>query len=77
MLSVSSARQLCKMFFSLHVFLSVAMVESSASNGNKKGKMTHYGQLFLYLICCKNGLQCSMIYFFKYMHNNVSFFSSF
>ncbi|XP_059193652.1 phosphoinositide-3-kinase-interacting protein 1 [Centropristis striata] len=37
MLSVISARQLCKMFFSLHVvFLSVAMVESSASNGNEK-----------------------------------------
>ncbi|XP_034726976.1 phosphoinositide-3-kinase-interacting protein 1 [Etheostoma cragini] len=32
MLSVSSA---CKMFFSLHVFLSVAVMESNASNGNK------------------------------------------
>lgn len=39
MMSVNSARQLCKMFFSLHVvFLSVAMVESSASNGNQEGK---------------------------------------
>ncbi|XP_042344821.1 phosphoinositide-3-kinase-interacting protein 1 [Plectropomus leopardus] len=37
MLSVNSGRQLCKMFFSLHVvFLSVAMVKSSASNGNEK-----------------------------------------
>ncbi|GLD49246.1 phosphoinositide-3-kinase-interacting protein 1 [Lates japonicus] len=37
MLSVNSARQLCKMFLSLHVvFLSVAMVESSASNGKEK-----------------------------------------
>ncbi|XP_031165160.1 phosphoinositide-3-kinase-interacting protein 1 isoform X1 [Sander lucioperca] len=43
MLSVSSARQLCKMFFSLHVFLSVAMVESSASNGNKKDCMKSKG----------------------------------
>ncbi|XP_068559849.1 phosphoinositide-3-kinase-interacting protein 1 [Cebidichthys violaceus] len=34
MLSVTSARQLFKMFFSLHVFLSVTMVESSASNEN-------------------------------------------
>ncbi|KAA8592240.1 hypothetical protein FQN60_017695 [Etheostoma spectabile] len=32
MLSVTSA---CKMFFSLHVFLSVAVMESNASNGNK------------------------------------------
>ncbi|XP_018524747.1 phosphoinositide-3-kinase-interacting protein 1 [Lates calcarifer] len=37
MLSVNSARQLCKMLLSLHVvFLSVAMVESSASNGKEK-----------------------------------------
>ncbi|KAL7391065.1 hypothetical protein ABVT39_003706 [Epinephelus coioides] len=36
-MSVNSARQLCKMFISLHVvFLSVAVVESSASNGNEK-----------------------------------------
>ncbi|XP_028270690.1 phosphoinositide-3-kinase-interacting protein 1 [Parambassis ranga] len=37
MVCVHSARQLCKMLFSLHVaFLSVAMVESSASNGRKR-----------------------------------------
>ncbi|CAI5650347.1 phosphoinositide-3-kinase-interacting protein 1 [Oreochromis niloticus] len=37
MLSVKSARQLCKVFFSLHVvFLSVALVESRASNGDQK-----------------------------------------
>lgn len=40
MLSVNSARQLYKMFFSLHVvFLSVAIVESSAANPNPKGKI--------------------------------------
>lgn len=44
MLSVNSARQLCKMFFSLHVvFLSVAIVESSASNGNQKDCMRSGG----------------------------------
>ncbi|XP_051278875.1 phosphoinositide-3-kinase-interacting protein 1 [Dicentrarchus labrax] len=43
MLSVNSARQLCKMF-SLHVvFLSVAIVESSASNGNQKDCMSSSG----------------------------------
>ncbi|KAM3611662.1 uncharacterized protein V6R79_022150 [Siganus canaliculatus] len=37
MMSVNSARQLCKIFLSLHVvFLSVAVVESSASDGNQK-----------------------------------------
>ena len=41
MLSVNSGRQLCKMFFSLQVvFLSVVIVESSASNGNQNGNMT-------------------------------------
>ncbi|XP_047447927.1 phosphoinositide-3-kinase-interacting protein 1 [Mugil cephalus] len=36
MMSINSARQLCKMFFSLHViFVSVAIVESSASNGDQ------------------------------------------
>ncbi|XP_042278417.1 phosphoinositide-3-kinase-interacting protein 1 [Thunnus maccoyii] len=44
MLSVNSARQLCKMFLSLHlVFLSVAFVHSSASNGNQKDCMTSNG----------------------------------
>lgn len=44
MLSVNSARQLCRMFFSLHVvFLSVAMVESSAANGNEKDCMRSNG----------------------------------
>ncbi|XP_056232108.1 phosphoinositide-3-kinase-interacting protein 1 [Seriola aureovittata] len=44
MLSVNSFRQLCKMFLSLHVvFLSVAMVESSASNGNQKDCMRSNG----------------------------------
>ncbi|TMS03486.1 Phosphoinositide-3-kinase-interacting protein 1 [Larimichthys crocea] len=44
MMSVNSARQLCKMFFSLHVvFLSVAMVESSASNGNQEDCMRSSG----------------------------------
>ncbi|XP_070760436.1 phosphoinositide-3-kinase-interacting protein 1 [Enoplosus armatus] len=44
MLSVNSARQLRKMFFSLHVvFLSVAIVESSASNGNQKDCMRSSG----------------------------------
>ncbi|XP_034548497.1 phosphoinositide-3-kinase-interacting protein 1 [Notolabrus celidotus] len=44
MLSVNSARQLCKMFFSLHVvFLSVVVVESSASNGSQTDCMTSNG----------------------------------
>ncbi|XP_029296635.1 phosphoinositide-3-kinase-interacting protein 1 [Cottoperca gobio] len=44
MLCVKSVRQLCKMFLSLHVvFLSVAMVESSASNGNEKDCITSNG----------------------------------
>ncbi|XP_022054543.2 phosphoinositide-3-kinase-interacting protein 1 [Acanthochromis polyacanthus] len=44
MLSVNSARQLCRMFFSLHVvFLSVAIVESSASNGDQRDCMTSSG----------------------------------
>ncbi|KAM7391930.1 hypothetical protein PAMP_022577 [Pampus punctatissimus] len=44
MLSVSSARQLCKMFLFLHVvFLSVAFVDSSASNGNQKDCMRSNG----------------------------------
>lgn len=44
MLSVKSARLLCKMFFSLHaVFLSVAAVESNASNGNEKDCMRSKG----------------------------------
>ncbi|KAI9545137.1 Phosphoinositide-3-kinase-interacting protein 1 [Dissostichus eleginoides] len=44
MLSVKSARLLCKMFFSLHaVFLSVAAVESNASNGNEKDCMRSNG----------------------------------
>ncbi|XP_023136958.1 phosphoinositide-3-kinase-interacting protein 1 [Amphiprion ocellaris] len=44
MLSVNSARQLCRMFFSLHVvFLSVAIVESSASNGDQRDCMTSRG----------------------------------
>ncbi|XP_034397745.1 phosphoinositide-3-kinase-interacting protein 1 [Cyclopterus lumpus] len=44
MLSVNSARQLLNMLFSLHaVFLSVAMVESSASNGNEKDCMRSNG----------------------------------
>ncbi|XP_070820648.1 phosphoinositide-3-kinase-interacting protein 1 [Chaetodon trifascialis] len=44
MLSVDSARQLCAVFFSLHaVFLSVAIVESSASNGNQKDCMRSSG----------------------------------
>lgn len=54
MLSVKSARQLCKVFFSLHVvFLSVALVESRASNGDQKGKLVLYRLcvefLFLFL----------------------------
>ncbi|CAJ1068276.1 phosphoinositide-3-kinase-interacting protein 1 [Xyrichtys novacula] len=44
MLSVNSARQLCKIFFSLHVvFLSVVVVETSASNGSQRGCMTSNG----------------------------------
>ncbi|XP_038558676.1 phosphoinositide-3-kinase-interacting protein 1 [Micropterus salmoides] len=44
MLSVNSARQLFKVFFSLHVvFLSVDVVESSASNGNQKDCMRSNG----------------------------------
>ncbi|KAK5871467.1 hypothetical protein PBY51_004349 [Eleginops maclovinus] len=44
MLSIKSACQLCKMFFSLHaVFLSVAMVETNASNGNEKDCMRSNG----------------------------------
>lgn len=44
MLSVNSARQLCKMFLSLHVvFLSVVFVESSASNANQKDCMRSNG----------------------------------
>lgn len=42
MLSVYSARQLCRMFFSLHVvFLSVVIVESSAVNPDQKGNSIH------------------------------------
>ncbi|XP_053181138.1 phosphoinositide-3-kinase-interacting protein 1 [Scomber japonicus] len=45
MLSVSSAHQLCKMFLSLHlVFLSVAFVDSSVSNGNPKDCMRSNGE---------------------------------
>lgn len=44
MLSVKSARQLCKVFFSLHVvFLSVALVESRASNGDQKDCVRSHG----------------------------------
>ncbi|XP_030000294.1 phosphoinositide-3-kinase-interacting protein 1 [Sphaeramia orbicularis] len=44
MLSVYSTRQLCKMFFSLHiVFLSVAFVDSSAPNENQKDCMRSNG----------------------------------
>ncbi|XP_069565649.1 phosphoinositide-3-kinase-interacting protein 1 [Brachyistius frenatus] len=44
MLSVNSARQLCKMFLSLHVvFLSVVNVESSASNGAQRDCMRSNG----------------------------------
>lgn len=50
MLSVKSARQLCKVFFSLHVvFLSVALVESRASNGDQKGKLVLYRLIFMYV----------------------------
>lgn len=50
MLSVKSARQLCKVFFSLHVvFLSVALVESRASNGDQKGKVVLYRLIFMYV----------------------------
>lgn len=44
MLSVNSGRQLCKMFFSLQVvFLSVVIVESSASNGSQNDCMRSSG----------------------------------
>ncbi|KAI3372852.1 hypothetical protein L3Q82_023303, partial [Scortum barcoo] len=44
MLSVNSVRQLCKMFFSLHVvFLSVAVVESSTSNRHLEDCMRSRG----------------------------------
>ncbi|XP_070689869.1 phosphoinositide-3-kinase-interacting protein 1 [Pempheris klunzingeri] len=44
MLSVNSARQLCKLVFSLHVvFLSVATVQSSASDGSHKDCMRSSG----------------------------------
>lgn len=51
MLSVNSGRQLCKMFFSLQVvFLSVVIVESSASNGSQNGNMTPSYVLILLLL---------------------------
>ncbi|KAM6930390.1 phosphoinositide-3-kinase-interacting protein 1 [Xenentodon cancila] len=44
MLWVNSPRQLCRMFFSLHVvFLSVAIVKSSASNGDQRDCMRSNG----------------------------------
>lgn len=40
---VNSGRQLCRMFFSLHiVFLTVAIVEGSATSANQKGEILHY-----------------------------------
>lgn len=51
MLSVNSARQLCTLFVSLHaVLLSVAIVESSASNGNQKGNMIHQELFFIIIV---------------------------
>lgn len=87
MLSVNSARQLCKMFLSLHVvFLSVVFVESSASNANQKGNMILSALFYLYLyfycsfvvntfkLCCSVSFKLTL----NYMHNSsLSFLSPF
>lgn len=76
MLSVKSARQLCKMFFSLHVvFLSVAIVESSASNGNQEGNMIHWGLYIWYLIneCVVKPVYNVARFTSNYMHHNIIF----
>lgn len=47
MLSVDSSRQLCRMFFSLHVvFLSVAIVDSSASDAEQRDCLRSRGESY-------------------------------
>ncbi|XP_029961178.1 phosphoinositide-3-kinase-interacting protein 1 [Salarias fasciatus] len=60
MLSVDSSRQLCRMFFSLHVvFLSVAIVDSSASEANQRDCLRSRGEDYRgELQVSSSGLSC-------------------